>query len=134
VSGARIAAVGLRKSYRKYDNRARGLRLKYDGAYDSRMAVTEKAKRKKKSHLSGVSAPGAKLDRCTITVPRDLREAILERAGDRGFSAWAVDAFTERLQRQRILEWYEERRAARGGVDDPAAVAYAEEAWRNRKR
>lgn len=72
--------------------------------------------------------------RQTITIPPDMKTRIDALVGRGKFSVFAQQAFAHELQRESIAQWLDEREAARRGQPlDPQAVAFAEQAWRNRK-
>jgi hypothetical protein len=97
-------------------------------------AMHTRKSKAKKGLGSGKTAVEVGFARRTITLPPALDDAVSAIAGPRGFSAFVQEAVAQRLQRERIAEWLDERLAARGGEPLPAeAVEFARRAWRNRK-
>jgi hypothetical protein len=105
--------------------------ISYHG-YDVRMAKTVAAAKKRKSPKRSSRLSGA--SRRTITLPRTIEAEVLARAGDQQFSAYTTRALEHSLQRDRIYDWFKELEAQQGRVTDPAAIVFAEQSWRNRKR
>ena len=98
------------------------------------MKQRAKARRNAASRHSRKSADETYFSRRTITIPPDLETAIDELVGRGKFSAFAQQAFTEKLQRERIAQWLDQREAARDGKPlSIHATAFAEAAWRKRK-
>lgn len=72
--------------------------------------------------------------RRTITLSPAMEARIAVVVGRGNFSAFAQRALAHELQRESIAGWLDERLAARAGSPlDPAAIAFAENAWQTRK-